>query len=147
MILDAVDAASENDHVLKTVTCALKSKQGLVKTKALLREKMCFPGMDEVVERKTKSCLSWAIGSPSTTREPLIMTPLPRGQFQEISIDFATVQDATLLVGVGNHSHHPFIETESSNISCRNNTKIRLFVFYVQNPKGCKIRQWTSHSE
>ena len=159
MTLEEVDAASENDHVLKAVRYALKSgqwyeqnqevaaselskyhvirdelavtgnivlkrckivipaklqskvvdmaheaHQGLVKTKALLREKVWFPGMDKVVETKIKSCLSCAVVTPSTTREPLIMTPLPRGPFQEISIDFATVQDTTLLVVVDDYS-------------------------------------------
>ena len=98
----------------KVVDIAHEAHQGLVKTKALLREKVWFPGMDKVVETKIKSCLSCAVVTPSTTREPLIMTPLPRGPFQEISMDFVTVQDATLLVVVDDYSSYPFVEIISS---------------------------------
>ena len=75
---------------------------------------MWFNGMDKVVETKIKSCLSCAVVTPSTTREPLIMTPLPRGPFQEISIDFVTAQDATLLVVVDDYSCYPFVKIVSS---------------------------------
>lgn len=98
----------------RVVDIAHESHQGLVKTKALLREKVWFPSIDKVVEMKVKSCLPCASVTPVTTREPLIMTPLPQGPFQEISIDFATFSDTTILVIVDDYSRYPFAEIVSS---------------------------------
>ena len=44
---------------------------GIVKTKALLREKVWFPCMDKMVETKVKACLTCQIVTPVYTREPL----------------------------------------------------------------------------
>ena len=49
-----------------------------------------------------------------SSREPLIMTPLPNSPFQKISIDFATVNDTTLLIVVDDYSRYPFAEIVSS---------------------------------
>ena len=91
--------------------------QGIGKTKALLREKVWFPCMDKLVETKVKSCLACQIATPVITREPLLMTKLPNGPFDEISIDFAHVDGETLLLLVDDYSMYsrfPVVETVSS---------------------------------
>ena len=41
----------------KAVDLAHTGHQGIVKTKMLLREKVCFPSIDKSVEEKVKTCL------------------------------------------------------------------------------------------
>ena len=94
----------------RVINIAHETHQGIVKTKALLREKVWFPGIDKMVENKIKNCLYCATVTPMSSREPLIMTPLPNGPFQEISTDFATVNDTTLLIVVDDYSRYPFAE-------------------------------------
>ena len=42
----------------RTVALAHASHQGIVKTKALVRETMWFPGIDRMVEEEVKSCIA-----------------------------------------------------------------------------------------
>jgi transposase InsO family protein len=93
---------------------AHEGHQGMSKTKALLREKVWFPHMDRLVESKVKSCLACQISTPITSREPLQMTSLPTGPFEEISIDFAHVEGKTVLLVVDDYSRYPFVEIVSS---------------------------------
>ena len=98
----------------RVVDLAHEGHQGIGKTKALLREKVWFPCMDKLVETKVKSCLACQIATPVITREPLLMTKLPNGPFDEISIDFAHVDGETLLLLVDDYSRFPVVETVSS---------------------------------
>ena len=76
--------------VQKAVELARASHQGIVKTKKLIREKVWFPGIDKTVENKVKSCLPCqaAINEGAEKPEPLRMSPLPQGQWQDVSADF-----------------------------------------------------------
>ena len=74
------------------VDIAHESHLAIVKTKALLREKVWFPCMDKMVENKIKSCL------------PCQMSLLPDNPFDEVSIDFASVNGETLLLVIDDHS-------------------------------------------
>ena len=65
-----------HEHVLKL---AHEGHQRLVKTKALLREKVWFQGMDRMVEELVKFCDACLICSSESKREPLKMSPLPDG--------------------------------------------------------------------
>jgi len=87
---------------------------GISKTKALMREKVWFPHMDRLVESKIKACLACQISTPVPTKEPLQMTILPSGPFEEVSIDFAHVEGKTLLLVVDDYSRYPFVEIVSS---------------------------------
>ena len=98
----------------RVVDLAHEGHQGIGKTKALLREKVWFPCMDKLVETKVKSCLACQIATPVITREPLLMTKLPNGPFDEINIDFAHVDGETLLLLVDDYSRFPVVETVSS---------------------------------
>ena len=68
-----------------------KGHLGVVKTKALLGEKVWFPCMDKMVENKVKSCLPCQVVTPIYNQEPLQMSLLPDNPFDEVSIDFVAV--------------------------------------------------------
>ena len=63
--------------------------QGTAKTKQLIREKVWFPGINELAEEKAKNCLSCqAASTKSPPREPFRMTPLPSAPWKEVAVDF-----------------------------------------------------------
>ena len=82
----------------------------IVKTKALLREKVWFPCMEKIVETKVKACLPCQVVTPIYTREPLQMSVLPDNPFDEVSVDFAHVDGETLLLVVDDYSRLPFVK-------------------------------------
>ena len=41
--------------------------QGIVKTKAMVREKVWFPGIDQMVEDKVKTCMACQANVPQPT--------------------------------------------------------------------------------
>jgi hypothetical protein len=70
------------------VDLAHEGHQGINKTKALLREKVWFVGIDSLVQRKIASCVACCANHDSKPREPLQMTPLPDRPWQKVSVDF-----------------------------------------------------------
>ena len=50
-----------------------------MKTKAMVREKVWFPGIDQMVEDKVKTCMACQANVPQHNREPLKMSELPEG--------------------------------------------------------------------
>ncbi len=98
----------------RIINIAHEGHQGIVKTKALLREKVWFPGIDVKVENKVSGCMPCQLATPSVAKEPLKMTPLPQSAFDEISIDFASVDGETLLLIVDDFSRYPIVEIVSS---------------------------------
>jgi len=56
----------------KAVDLAHEGHQGIVKTKQLIRDKVWFPGIDNLAEEKVKNCLSCqAASTKSPPLEPL----------------------------------------------------------------------------
>ena len=98
----------------RVVTLAHNGHQGIVKTKCLLRESVWFPGMDRMVEEKVNQCLPCqaANHSPSPACQPLNMSPLPHGPWQELSMDFCGPfpNGDYLLVVVDDYSRYPEVE-------------------------------------
>ena len=92
---------SDNDILLRdtrlVIPTALRSQviqlaheghQGITKTKALLRSKVWFPGMDRDTETVVQRCVPCQANSNRRMMEPLKMTTLPRGPWVSVSIDF-----------------------------------------------------------
>lgn len=71
---------SLEDHL---VNLTHDGRQGLVKTKALLREKIWFPHIDKLVESKVKSCQACLIATPVCKREHLLMSLLSAAPWKE----------------------------------------------------------------
>jgi len=86
----------------------------MTKTKALLREKIWFPGIDNMVETQVRSCLPCAAATPMETREPLRMSELPEGPWTCVSVDFAEVHGSYLLVLYDEYSRFPVVDIISS---------------------------------
>lgn len=107
---------SRGDAMLqeRIVDIAHEGHLDMVKTKALLREKVWFPCMDKMVETKVKACLPCQVVTPVYTREPLQMSVLPDSPFDEVNVDFAHVDGQTLLLMVDDYSRFPFGEPVSS---------------------------------
>ena len=72
----------------RAVGVAHSGHQGITKTVALLREKVWFPNMNMLVEKTVRDCHMCQITTPTPAREPLKMSPLPSGPWQEVSADF-----------------------------------------------------------
>ena len=71
----------------QVVELAHKGHQGLVKTRTLLRSKVWFPGMGSLVDSIVKRCVPCQVATPKLSHEPLQMTPLPNGPWEQVSIN------------------------------------------------------------
>ena len=99
----------------RVVNLAHEGHQGVVKTKSLLREKVWFPGIDKLVEKKVESCCACLISTPESKREPLKMSPLPKAPWSEVSMDFAELPNSEyLLIITDDYSRYPVVETVKS---------------------------------
>ena len=96
----------------RAVDLAHESHQGLVKTKALLREKVWFPGIDKLTDETIKRCIPCqATGRPDPP-QPLTMSELPNGPWQKLHIDFygPLPSGEYLLVVIDRYSRFPEVE-------------------------------------
>lgn len=99
----------------KIIDIAHQGHQGIVKTKALLREKVWFPGIDKAVERKVTNCIPCQACSKKNSPEPLQMSSLPAEPWTEVSIDFADMpMGEHLLVVYDDYSRYPVVTKVSS---------------------------------
>ena len=97
----------------KAIKNAHRSHQGIMKTTSLLRETLWFPGISRQAEDAVENglpCQSATHGG--TLHEPLKMSPLPDGPWQEISIDFCGPfpTGEYLLVAVDDYSRFPEVK-------------------------------------
>ena len=85
---------------------------GIVKTKQLPRSKVWFPGIDKSVESLISSCLPCQSCTKEKIREPLMMTPLPKGLWLKISADICGLfpTGEYVLVVLDAYSRYPEIE-------------------------------------
>ena len=72
----------------KALTIAHEGHQGLIKTKKLLREKVWFPKIDELVKDLLHNCIACQANGPDSRPEPLQMTSLPPAPWHTVNIDF-----------------------------------------------------------
>ena len=101
----------------KIIRIAHRSHQGIVKTKALLRETVWFPGIDRQVEQAVQECiLCQAATRSKSTQAPLKMTILPDGPWEELSADFHGPLSTGdyLLVVIDDYSRFPEVEVVAS---------------------------------
>ncbi len=72
----------------KAISLAHEGHQGLVKTKHLLREKVWFPGIDQLAKRTIETCLTCLANNPDNCPAPLQMSPLPPTPWHTLHADF-----------------------------------------------------------
>jgi hypothetical protein len=97
----------------RVLALAHEGHMGLVKTKQLLREKVWFPHIDNKAESLVKNCLACQATTSSKSRqETPLMSDLPTGIWQEISVDFwgPTPDGTYAVVMVDDYSRYPEVE-------------------------------------
>ena len=89
---------------------------GMSKTKALVRTKVWFPGIDKSIETMIRECLPCQATTPEERREPLNMSELPEGPWQHVSMDFCgpLPTGEYLLVIFDEYSRYPVVEVVNS---------------------------------
>ena len=98
------------------VNLAHEGHMGVVKTKALIRTKVWFPGIDEMVENTVKDCPLCNVVLPDKRMHPLKMSTLPAGPWLSVSADFLGPfsNGYYCLVVIDDFSRFPIVETISS---------------------------------
>ena len=98
----------------RVIMLAHSGHQGIVKTKRFLRDSVWFPGIDKMVEEMIRECLPCQAANhdPKPVSEPLQLSPLPQGPWQELSMDFCGPfpNGDYLLVVTDNFSRYPEVE-------------------------------------
>ena len=90
----------------QTIVLAHEGHQGMVRTKARLREKVWRPGMEKQVEEAVCACHPCQLVGPRAKPEPIRSTRLPEGPWKETSFDLLNVSSGEhLLVVVDYYSH------------------------------------------
>ena len=72
----------------RTVELAHGGHQGIVKTKRLIRSRVWFHGIDDMVERHVKLCVACQANSDRQSVEPLRPSKMPERPWQKLSGDF-----------------------------------------------------------
>ena len=104
----------------KAIEIAHSGHQGIVKTVALLREKVWIMGMHKLVESCVRNCMLCQIAIPTNNREPLQMSPLPNGPWKELSADFGHLPNGQyILVIMDEYSRYPIVDVLNS-LTARN---------------------------
>ena len=83
-----------------------------MKTKQLIREKICFPNIDREVEVLLSSCLACQANGPNTKPYPLKMSSLPSEPWHRVHIDLCRPfpSGEYLLVVIDVYSHFPEVD-------------------------------------
>jgi hypothetical protein len=96
----------------KIINIAHEGHQGLSKTKALIRSKVWFPGIDSAVEQVIGSCIPCKANTTKVKSEPLKMSALPRAPWLHLSLDFCgpLPSGEYLMVLTDEYSRYPVVE-------------------------------------
>jgi len=84
----------------QTIMLAHEGHQGMVRTKARLREKVWWPQMDKQVEDAIRACHPCQLVGPRAKPEPVRSSNLPEGPWQEISVDLLEISNGEHLLVV-----------------------------------------------
>ena len=99
----------------KAVNIAHSGHQGIVKTIALMREKVWFCNMQAAVDFAVKNCMTCQVATRTPAREPLQMSELPNAPWTEVSCDFGHLDNGQyLLVITDEYSRYPIVDIVDS---------------------------------
>ena len=93
------------------VLVAHDGHQGVSKTKDLLRSKVWFIGIDNLVEEVIRSCHACQMNTEKVNSEPVRMSSMPSGPWEQLDADFygPTIDNTLLLVLVDEYSRFPIV--------------------------------------
>lgn len=101
----------------RAVQVSHEGHEGMAKTKAYLRSKVWFPGMDAVVENSVKKCVSCQLLTPEPrAMEPLKASELPGNAWENLSMDFCgpLPSGEYLFVIIDEYTRYPVVEVVRS---------------------------------
>lgn len=101
----------------RAVQASHEGHQGMAKTKAYLRSKVWFPGMDALVENSVKNCASCKLLAPEPrAMELLKMSELPGSAWENLSMDFCgpLPSGEYLFVIIDEYTRYPVVEVVRS---------------------------------
>eukprot|EP00795_Rhopilema_esculentum_P003255 gene3255-biopygen1481 len=100
----------------KAIDIAHESHQGLSKTKAMIREKVWFPKIDDLVKATSDSCLACQATGKENRPEPLQLSELPTKPWEKLHIDYygPLPTGDYLVVIIDRYSRFPEVEVVSS---------------------------------
>ena len=96
----------------RVIAIAHEGHQGITKTKSLLRTKVWFPRLEDLVEKKIDTCSACQINHPRQYFEPLRMSEMPDGPWQCLDMDFwgPTPANSDLLIIIDEYSRYAIAE-------------------------------------
>ena len=85
---------------------------GVSKTKALIREKVWFPKMDDMIKNTIDKCIPCQAVGKSNPHEPITSTQMPKGPREKLHMDFygPLPSGEYLLVVIDRYSRFPEVE-------------------------------------
>ena len=100
----------------KAISIAHEGHQGLVNTKQLLKEKVWFPGIDQLMKRRTETCLACGANNIDSHPKPLQMSALPPAPWHIVHIDFCVpfLTGEYLLVVIDAYCRFPEVDIARS---------------------------------
>ena len=97
----------------QAISIAHEGHQGMNRTKSFIRSKVWFPGINEQVENAIRNCTACQLVHSDPVRlEPLCMSELPEGPWQNLSADFCgpLPTGEYLFVVIDEYSRYPLVE-------------------------------------
>ncbi|CAC5425643.1 unnamed protein product [Mytilus coruscus] len=96
----------------RAVSLAHEGHQGLTKTKAFIRSKVWFPGINDRVDSLIKDCIACQSVTRSKLMEPLKMSEMPGEPWSALSADFCGPLPSGdyLFVITDEYSRYPIVE-------------------------------------
>ena len=100
----------------QVINLAHEGHQGRVRCKSLLRETCWFPYMDKLIDDKCKQCIPCMSASNETVHEPIKPSPLPKRQWDCISVDFCGPMPSGeyFMVVICDYCRYPVVEKLNS---------------------------------
>jgi hypothetical protein len=125
---------------MRALKIAHEGHQGVSKTKALVRTKIWFPGIDQLVEDLMADCLQCELNDKTTNHQPIQSTEMPTQAWVHLAMDFyGPLENGNeLMVVVDEFSRMPVVEEIKSTAAEYVLPKLEALFSFVGVPKVLK---------